>query len=73
MTGSNVFAEEIYFRGFLLERLKFLGNFAFVVNGILFIGYHVFQIPITYPLIPFGLLIISKSRGQSKANPKELK
>ena len=57
MLASNVFAEEIYFRGFLLERLKFLGKFAFLVNGVLFIGYHVFQIPIAYPLIPFGILL----------------
>lgn len=57
MLGTNVFAEEVYFRGFLLERLQFLGRYAFVVNGVLFILYHVFQMRVSYPLVPFGLLI----------------
>ena len=57
MLGTNVFAEEVYFRGFLLERMKFLGKAAFVVNGLLFIAYHTFQIPVAYPLLPFGLLL----------------
>jgi membrane protease YdiL (CAAX protease family) len=35
MLSLNVFAEEIYFRAFLLERLKFLGRSAFLVNGLL--------------------------------------
>lgn len=57
MLGFNVFAEEVYFRGFLLERLKFLGKSAFLVNGVLFILYHIFQARVSYPLIPFGILV----------------
>lgn len=57
MLAFNVFAEEIYFRGFLLERLKFLGRSAFLVNGVLFILYHVFQARVSYPLLPFGILV----------------
>jgi hypothetical protein len=57
MLGFNVFAEEIYFRAFLMERLKFLGKSAFLVNGVLFILYHIFQARISYPLVPFGILI----------------
>lgn len=57
MLATNVFAEESYFRGFLLERLQFLGRYAFIVNGTLFILYHIFQMRVSYPLLPFGLLI----------------
>lgn len=57
MLGFNVFAEEIYFRAFLMERLKFLGKSTFLVNGVLFILYHIFQARVSYPLLPFGILI----------------
>lgn len=57
MLATNVFAEETYFRGFLLQRLQFLGRYAFLLNGTLFILYHIFQMRVSYPLLPFGLLI----------------
>ena len=57
MLGTNVFCEEVYFRGYLFRKTMFLGKWTWIVNGFLFITYHVFQIPLTYAIFPVGLIV----------------
>lgn len=58
---GNFLGEELYFRGYLMKKIAFLGNAAWIVNSILFAIYHFWQIPQTWPLIglvlAFGLLM----------------
>lgn len=58
---GNFLCEEIYFRGYLLKKIGFLGSSAWIVNSILFALYHLWQAPTTWALIGpafvFGLLI----------------
>ena len=46
----NIFAEEIYFRGWLLPKMQKLGKWSWVVNGFLFAIYHTFQLWL-FPMI----------------------
>ncbi len=46
---ANVLCEEMWFRGFLQNKLLFLGRLSWIVAGLLFTLYHVFQAPIAYP------------------------
>lgn len=48
---GNFLGEELYFRGYLMKKIAFLGNAAWVVNSLLFAIYHFWQIPQTWPLI----------------------
>lgn len=61
LVGNHV-GEELYFRGYLLKKTAFLGNFNWILNGVFFSLYHIWQIPQTWPLlglnILFGLLMI---------------
>ncbi|PIR17596.1 MAG: hypothetical protein COV46_03555 [Deltaproteobacteria bacterium CG11_big_fil_rev_8_21_14_0_20_49_13] len=57
MLGVNVFCEEVFFRGYLFRKTMFFGKWTWIVNGLLFIAYHVFQIPITYAIFPVGLIV----------------
>ncbi len=58
---GNFLGEELYFRGYLMKKIAFLGNSAWIVNSFLFAIYHFWQIPQTWPLIglvfAFGLLM----------------
>jgi membrane protease YdiL (CAAX protease family) len=58
---GNFVGEEVYFRGYLLKKIGFLGSWAWVVNSMLFALYHMWQPAMTWPLIilslAFGLLM----------------
>lgn len=61
MLIGNFVGEEIYFRGYLMKKTAFLGRYNWIVNSVLFCGYHLWQIPQTWPLIVpfifFGLIM----------------
>jgi len=46
---ANIMGEELWFRGYLQNKLSFLGSSTWVWAGLLFTAYHVFQAPISYP------------------------
>jgi uncharacterized protein len=58
---GNFLGEELYFRGYLMKKIAFMGNAAWVVNSLLFAIYHFWQVPQTWPLLglapAFGLLM----------------
>jgi membrane protease YdiL (CAAX protease family) len=54
---GNFLGEELYFRGYLMKKIAFLGNAAWIVNSILFAIYHFWQIPQTWPLVGLVLTI----------------
>ena len=56
MLAGNLVGEELYFRGYLLKKSAFLGRYNIWINGLLFAGYHLWQIPQTWPL--FGLTVV---------------
>ncbi len=47
--AANLVCEELWFRGYLQDKLQFIGRFSWLVAGLLFILYHVFEAPIAYP------------------------
>jgi membrane protease YdiL (CAAX protease family) len=51
---GNFLCEELYFHGYLMKKIGFLGAWAWVVNSALFALYHVWQAPTTWAL--FGLV-----------------
>lgn len=48
---GNFLGEELYFRGYLMKKIAFLGNAAWIVNSFLFAIYHFWQVPQTWPLL----------------------
>jgi hypothetical protein len=58
---GNFLCEELYFHGYLMKKIGFLGRWAWVVNSVLFALYHVWQAPTTWALIGlvffFGILM----------------
>lgn len=48
---GNFLGEELYFRGYLMKKIAFLGGAAWIVNSLLFATYHLWQIPQTWPLL----------------------
>ena len=58
---GNFLGEELYFRGYLLKKVGFLGDWAWLVNSLLFDLYHLWQAPTTWAIIGlvpvFGLLM----------------
>lgn len=48
---GNFLCEELYFRGYLMKKIGFLGPWAWAVNSLLFGLYHLWQAPITWALI----------------------
>jgi len=52
---GNFLGEELYFRGYLMKKVAFLGRSTWIVNSLLFAVYHLWQIPQTWPLI--GLVL----------------
>jgi len=58
---GNFLCEELYFHGYLMKKIGFLGSWAWVVNSILFGLYHIWQAPTTWaligPVFAFGLLM----------------
>jgi membrane protease YdiL (CAAX protease family) len=58
---GNFLCEELYFHGYLMKKIGFLGRWTWVVNSVLFGLYHVWQAPTTWALIGlvffFGLLM----------------
>ena len=53
--AANLVCEELWFRGYLQDKLQFIGRFSWLVAGLLFILYHVFEAPIAYPGLIGGL------------------
>jgi len=54
---GNFLGEELYFRAYLMKKIAFLGNNAWIVNSVLFALYHLWQIPQTWPLVGLVLTI----------------
>jgi len=54
---ANIVGEELWFRAYLYPKLAFLGGWTWPVAGLLFIAYHVFQAPVTYPGFLGGLAL----------------
>src|SRR5260370_21822829 len=54
---GNFLGEELYFRGYLMKKIAFLGQTPWIVNSILFAVYHLWQIPQTWPLIGLVLAV----------------
>lgn len=46
---ANVVCEELWFRGYLQDKLAFMGSASWIGAGLLFTLYHVFEAPIAYP------------------------
>ncbi len=59
---GNFFGEEIYYRGYLMKKTAFLGNWNWAVSSLLFGFYHFWQAEQTWPMfIPvmiFGLMMV---------------
>ncbi len=53
--AANLLCEELWFRGYLQDKLRFLGRLSWIIAGLLFILYHVFEAPVAYPGILGGL------------------
>lgn len=54
---ANLVCEELWFRGYLQDKLAFLGSRSWVGAGLLFTLYHVFEAPIVYPGFVGGLAL----------------
>lgn len=54
---GNFVGEEVYFRGYLLKRLGFLGPYAWLVSNALFLLYHFWQAPVNWAYLPIFFLI----------------
>jgi membrane protease YdiL (CAAX protease family) len=54
---GNFLGEELYFRGYLMKKIAFLGSSAWIVNSALFALYHLWQIPQTWPLAGLVLTV----------------
>lgn len=54
---ANVVCEELWFRGYLQDKLRVFGSLSWVGAGLLFTLYHVFEAPIAYPGVLGGLAL----------------
>lgn len=54
---GNFAGEEVYFRGYLLKRLGFLGAYAWLANNALFLLYHFWQAPVNWAYLPIFFLM----------------
>jgi len=54
---GNFLGEELYFRGYLMKKVVFLGKATWIANSVLFAVYHLWQIPQTWPLTGLVLAI----------------
>ena len=60
---ANYLGEEIYFRGYLMKKIGFLGVWTWLASNVLFELYHIHQAPNNWPyvliafILPFGLLM----------------
>ncbi|MDX2059833.1 MAG: CPBP family intramembrane glutamic endopeptidase [Gemmatimonadales bacterium] len=54
---GNFLGEEVYFRGYLLKRLGFLGPRAWLASNFLFLSYHLWQAPVNWAYLPIFFLI----------------
>ena len=54
----NIFVEEFYFRAWMLPRLSHYGRMAWVINGVMFACYHLFQLWL-FPIILVGSLLFA--------------
>jgi hypothetical protein len=63
---GNFLGEELYFRGYLLKKIGFLGNYAWFANSVLFTFYHIWQAPLAWPSV--GLFLIFGLMMQLRKN-----
>lgn len=54
---GNFLGEEVYFRGYLLKRLGWLGPRAWLASNALFCLYHLWQAPVNWAYLPVFFLI----------------
>lgn len=54
----NIFVEEFYFRAWMLPRLSHYGRLSWVINGVMFACYHLFQLWL-FPVILVGSLLFA--------------
>ena len=54
---ANVVCEELWFRGYLQDKVAFLGRLSWIPAGLLFTLYHVFEAPVAYPGVLGGLAL----------------
>lgn len=54
---GNFLGEEVYFRGYLLKRLGFLGPRAWLASNALFCIYHLWQAPVNWAYLPIFFLV----------------
>ena len=54
---ANLICEELWFRGYLQDKLGFLGRSSWIAAGLLFTLYHVFEASIVYPNFLGGLAL----------------
>lgn len=55
--AANLVCEELWFRGYLQDKLHFLDHLGWVAAGLLFTLYHVFEAPVAYPGFLGGLAL----------------
>ena len=55
--AANAFCEELWFRGYLFDKLRFMGRATWIAAGLLFTLYHVFEAPVAYPGVLGGLAL----------------
>ena len=54
---ANIVGEELWFRGYLFRKLAFLGSWTWLIAGLLFIAYHIFEAPVAHPGLLGGLAL----------------
>ena len=54
---GNFIGEEVYFRGYLLKKLGFLGSRAWLASNFLFCFYHLWQAPVNWAYLPIFFLV----------------
>ncbi len=54
---GNFLGEEVYFRGYLLKRLGFMGRYSWLASNALFCFYHLWQAPVNWAYLPIFFLV----------------
>lgn len=62
----NIFVEDIYFRGYLLPKMNRLGHKGWILNSVLFMVYHIYQIWL-WPQILIAALIFGYVTYRTKS------
>jgi membrane protease YdiL (CAAX protease family) len=62
----NILAEEIYFRAWLLPKMSSLGEWSWIINGLFFAMYHIFQLwlfPVLFVVSITTAFVVYKSKS----------